>query len=1144
MQHRLFKLPLLLVLVTSCLLKQPDPAAAQDAQPDPELERRTFKVADGFEVSLFAADPLVAKPIGMNFDYRGRLWIATSVVYPMVKPGEVPDDKVVILEDADGDGKAEKSRVYAGGLLIPTGVEPGDNGAYVADSTRMLHLGDANGDLKADAERVMLSGFGTEDTHHIIHTFRWGIDGRLWFNQSIYIHSHVETPWGVKRLNGSGIWRYDPRSGKMEVIARGMVNPWGLAWNRWGQTFATDGAGGGGIYDVFPGAAYETATEVKKFLAPLNPGSPKYCANEVVGGRHFPEDWQGDIIANDFRANRVVRHMITQQGDTFVSKLMPDVITSTDRAFRPVDVKMGPDGALYICDWYNPIINHGEVDFRDPRRDHSHGRIWRLTVKGKKTITRPNIADASTDQLVKFLESPEQWTRHHAKLRLRSKYPSEVAAALAKWLPRLDPKNPEVEHHRLEALWTYQTIDVPEPRLLKQLLNSKDNRVREAAVRVTPDWSSRILETLDLLAARVADEHPRVRLEAVAALGRIPDARSIEVAVRVREKPVEPKIEFALQTTANELKAVWMPALQAGTLKFGGNQDHLNYVLRAVESQAALATIVTQLEFDTVPYAQRESMLDLIANVGGPRESALLLELALRDEKSYDPPGKMRLLQRIETMSRRRGIQPNGFNKELPRLFDHPDPGVVAAALRVAAALKREDLRDRMAQFAAGLDAPPAVREAAVAALGEVGGAASVEALRKLDDPKQDFRTRALAVGALAQADLKDAAARAATLLADGPADADPAPLLDSFLQREGGGEALASALQGKKVPADVAKLGLRYVNTTGRDDPALTSRLREAAGLNATAKAPTPPEMATILSEVASKGDPQRGERVFRRSDTGCVQCHAVAGAGGQVGPDLRAIGASSPLDYVVESVLVPGKVIKEGYQTVIVATKKGDVFSGIKVKQGDGQMLVRDAQKEHVIPLDQVRKEREGGSLMPMGLADALTRQEFVDLVRFLSELGKPGPYGPSATPVVRRWRVLDVAAAKSVAQDPAVLASPVGAPSLRWFPAYSLVSGDLPPDALPAADGTNAAFARCEIDVTAPGRIALGVGPITGLKLWVDGQPKTIEDEVELDLPRGVHVLTFQVDRAARRKEPLRVELHEVPGSNGAAQPVGGA
>jgi len=200
---------------------------------------------------------------------------------------------VIVLEDTDGDGKADKSTVFADGLLIPTGVLPGDDGAYVANSTEMLHFLDLDGDLKADTEpaaanRVVLSGFGTEDTHHIIHTFRWGPDGRFWFNQSIYIHSHLETPWGVRRLNGSGIWRFDPRDLKIDVFARGMVNPWGICWTEWGQSFATDGAGGEGIYDAFPGSAYQSATEVKRTLQGLNPGSPKYCGMDVVDGRHLP----------------------------------------------------------------------------------------------------------------------------------------------------------------------------------------------------------------------------------------------------------------------------------------------------------------------------------------------------------------------------------------------------------------------------------------------------------------------------------------------------------------------------------------------------------------------------------------------------------------------------------------------------------------------------------------------------------------------------------------------------------------------------------------------------------------------------------------------------------------------------------------
>src|SRR5207244_1537945 len=177
---------------------------------DPELERKTFIVAPGFEVNLWAADPLLAKPIQMNFDPQGRLWIATSEHYPQIKPGEKANDKIIILEDTKGEGKADKSTVFADGLLIPTGVAPGDGGAYVANSTQLVFFKDTDGDGKADTKRIVLSSFGTEDTHHILHTLRWGFDGQLYMNQSIYIHSHIETPHGIVRLSSGGIWNFRP----------------------------------------------------------------------------------------------------------------------------------------------------------------------------------------------------------------------------------------------------------------------------------------------------------------------------------------------------------------------------------------------------------------------------------------------------------------------------------------------------------------------------------------------------------------------------------------------------------------------------------------------------------------------------------------------------------------------------------------------------------------------------------------------------------------------------------------------------------------------------------------------------------------------------------------------------------------------
>ncbi|HEY1066965.1 MAG TPA: PVC-type heme-binding CxxCH protein, partial [Pirellulales bacterium] len=327
--------------------------------PDPELERATFEVCDGFEVSLYAADPLLAKPIQINFDAAGRMWVASSSVYPQIKPGQEATDKVIVLEDSDHDGKADKTTVFADGLLIPTGVEPGFGGAFVANSTELVHFEDTNDDGKADKKRVVLSGFGTEDTHHIIHTFRWGPDGAMYFNQSIYIHSHVETPWGVRRLGGGGIWRWRPDDLRMDILCKGMVNSWGHDFDDFGQSWATDGAGFQGIHWITPGATYFAFPNTKREAAGLHMGHPKYCGLEIVGGSHLPADWQGDLITNDFRAHRVCRFKVADEGAGFTATQMPDVIRSNHVAFRPIDVKLGPDGAIYIADWYNPIIQHG-----------------------------------------------------------------------------------------------------------------------------------------------------------------------------------------------------------------------------------------------------------------------------------------------------------------------------------------------------------------------------------------------------------------------------------------------------------------------------------------------------------------------------------------------------------------------------------------------------------------------------------------------------------------------------------------------------------------------------------------------------------------------------------------------------------------
>ncbi len=1086
---------------------------------DAAAELASFAVADGFEVNLFAADPLLAKPIQMNFDARGRLWVASSETYPQIKPGEVANDKVVVLEDADGDGRADKTTVFADGLLIPTGIEPGDGGAYVANSTELLHLADLDGDGKADRRRVVLSGFGTEDTHHILHTLRWGPEGMLYFNQSIYIHSHVETPWGVRRLGGGGIWQFRPESAWLEVLARGWVNPWGHHFDRWGQSFATDGAGGHGINYVLPGASYEATPGASRTVSGLNPGSPKYCGEEVLSGRHLPEDWRGSLLTNDFRANNVRRFVLSDDGAGYSSRQMPNLITTRYPAFRPIDIKMGPDGAIYIADWYNPIIQHGEVDFRDPRRDHTRGRIWRVTAKGRPLVPRPDLVGANDRQLLDFLKAPEDWTRHFARRVLKERGPAALPA-LAAWVAGLDPADPEAEHHRLEALWAYETLDVVEPGLLDQVLNSPDPRARAAAVRVLQHWIARVDDPFGRLALRVADDHPRVRLEAVRALGHAPEGRAAAIALRALDRPMDKFLDYALWLTVRDLEAFWLPALREGKFDTEGDSRRLIFALEAVGSPGVVVPLVEALRSGQVPPADEARVQTLIATLGGPPELAMILDLAVAP--STPEPRKAALLEALGQAARRRKAAPSGDLARVAPLLDSPDASTQAAASRAVGLWKLAPLRPRLEAIAGDPKTPADGRGAALEGLAGLGAA---DALATLASAPHPLATRLEAAAALVALDARLAADRAVAALsrAQDPADdAGVSAAFSAFVVAKGGPSALASALGGKSLPGDVARLGARVASISGRPDAALVEALNRAGGVSSGLREWPPSDRRAILAAVARQGDPARGEAIFRRAGQQCLNCHAIAGAGGRVGPGLESIGASAPVDYLLDSLVEPGKAVKEGYHATVVATVDGRVLAGLKVRQADAELVLRDADDREIsIPTAAIDEQKMGGSLMPAGLVDALTRAELVDLVRFLSELGKLGPYAVSPQArLVRRWQV----------------PGPASDPSAPWTSAYATVAG-----ILPAAEGHPTGLARATFDVATPGKVRLRLAP-TPTAIALDGHPQAalrLGPEVDLDLPAGPHALTFTFPKG----RDIRCELRDVPGSPARAQPVVG-
>ncbi len=972
-------------------------------EPDPAAELAAMLVAEGYEVNLFAADPVIRKPLQINFDPQGRLWVSSSSVYPQILPGEVANDTVTILEDRDGDGRADTHTVFADGLLMPTAVLPGDGGCYVANSTEMLHLADVDGDGKADRRRVVLSGFGAEDTHHIIHTFRWGPDARLFFNQSIYIHSHVETPGGVKRLNGGGIWRFLPRSLALDVYARGWVNTWGHAFDRWDRSLVTDGAGGEGIYYGFPGAAYQAAVGTPRILHGMNPGSPKYCGLEVVDGPHLPDADQGTLITNDFRANRVCRFRLTEQGSGFTSEQLPDLIRSKRVTFRPIDIKLGPDGAIYIADWYNPIIQHGEVDFRDPRRDREHGRIWRVTAKGRPLTPRVDFLKRSIPELLGDLASPSAYARDMARRVLWTRDPLSVRQAVGKWLAGLDPAADSRERLRLEALRLLQAIDRGsaadvDQNLLAEVLASPDARARAAAARIVVDWADRLDDPLNLLAGTVSDEAMIVRLEGVRALAAIGGRRAAELVFQAVDLPRDDPLDYAVWLAARELRDDWLPALREGSFALDGHPGRLLYAINATAASEAIPAVIRLLESNRLQPADRQAAIDCVARLGKPQELRLAVAVAV---DPATPPGRAAvLLGHLLDAHDKRRVTPAGPLEGLARLVSVPQSQLARRATEAVGRWQVAAAIEPVARLADASARPKPLRLTAIETLGRFPPAVAGGPLRKLaGDDRESLQIRIAAMSAMLGHQPAEAASIAVTLLAKPVGEADQAAIFKAFLSRQGRAAQLAEAIKAadQPLPAAVAATGLKQLASAGRKEPELAAVLDQLPGISMRPASPrgfSPAEMSEFLVFVQNSGNASRGREVYRREKLQCVKCHRIGREGGRVGPNLSTIGVASQPDYIVNSLLEPAKNVKEGYNTSVVLTVDGKVVTGIPVSRTESDLVLRTAEDKQVsVRVADIDEESPGTSLMPVGLVEPLSRQELADLTSYLLSLGREG-------------------------------------------------------------------------------------------------------------------------------------------------------
>ncbi|WP_031529805.1 PVC-type heme-binding CxxCH protein [Dyadobacter crusticola] len=1113
----------------------------EDPDPDPQKELASFKVAEGFEVTLFAADPMVAKPIQMNWDAEGRLWVVSSTVYPHLKTGESANDKIFILEDTDGDGKADKSTVFAEGLIQPTGILPGDGGCYVANSTEILHFSDTDGDGKADKKRRILNGFGTGDTHHLIHTFRWGPEGRMYFNQSIYIYSHVETPFGIKRLEGGGTWALNTRNLDMEVYVRGLVNPWGLQFDRWGQSFLTDGAGGEGINYGFPGATFVTAPGAARIIRGLNPGQPKHSGLDVVSGRHLPDAWQGRMITNDFRANRINSFRLEEQGAGYASKQADDLMWTDNVAFRPVDINVGPDGAIYVADWYNPIIQHGEVDFHDPRRDQQHGRIWRVVAKNRPLVNKPQLTKASVTELLDALKLPEEWTRLQAKQVLKAKGAKEVIPALQKWVQGLDKNDSNYEHNLLEGLWVYQTLETFNQPILLELLNAESHNARAAALRALELWYPKMNNVPALLAKSIKDEHAQVRLESVIALRKTRTPEAAKTALLALDGQMDEFLDFALWQTIRELEPLWLAKLKSEP-GFLGDAKKTAYALKSATSPDAATFMVQLYQKGEVPEDYQKDVLSSIARTGQAADLNMLLDLSLKNkDKNVGAQ-----LAALEDAARQRNVKPDKNPESIATFIGSDDDAVSLTAIRLAGLWKLNQLNTKLTELVKSGDTD--TKKAALGALAAIDKPKAQKLMTDLTGSQNPADVRVVAAAQLASVDPKAGATIAADLIRTLPANTDLTELFVAFISTNPGAAALGEAIAAKKIPEAAAKTGRQLVRSRAGwtrqnidEMKVLVGALEASGGTLPTQKMPqelNEQQIAGLAKLVSEKADPAKGELIFRKVEASCTTCHAIGGAGGLIGPDLSSLGTSSPAETIIKSILYPSESIKEGYDLKRVVKKDGSELMGYLASDGASDVVIRDVTgKEISIPKSQLQvMEKVPGSLMPPGLTAGLDQTEFINLVGYLTKLGESGDYRVPNTRYVRRWEasgddVLPISKGSAAAKK--------SKSKLSWQPVYSKVSGELPVAELPEVPvqgNKHLSYVRFDIEVLTAGNVTFGISTPAAIVSALTGTKdlKVADGNITTNLPQGIHTITMLVDKDAVKSGGLKVELKEAGGA----------
>ena len=573
-------------------------------------------------------------------------------------------------------------------------------------------------------------------------------------------------------------------------------------------------------------------------------------------------------------------------------------------------------------------------------------------------------------------------------------------------------------------------------------------------------------------------------------------------------------------------------------------------VLKAVfaeEPPSAVGAVMKLFKSGRLPPERQGTVVEMICSRGNENDLRVIFDQLIQPD-GFTRALRIKAIGWLYEAASTRKVMPTGALDSLVQLFSDDDVEQQLVAIRLASAWRLASAANALKAIATNEKTKPNLQRAAITGLVAVGGADSTSTLLDLSSNKRALPVRIQAVTGLVSLDLDVASEQAAIVLADAKGTENFQDMLTAFLDLRDGAEKLSNAIKSKELSIDVAKMALRFMYSIGRSDASLSDVLSKAAGVASDPPPPTQEEVARLVEQVIARGDAARGEKVFRRSELSCLKCHSINRAGGQVGPDLSAIGVSSPVDYVINSILNPNLAVKEQYVITVFLLEDGKVLNGVVVDRDDNRVLIRDSQgKTITIATADIEAEKEGKSQMPQGLTKFLTQDEVLDLAKFISETGKPGPYAMRKIPNIQRWQVLKEPPTELTTEIPHlenIRSLVLDSPPEQWSSAYGQVSGALPLAELRPGETPLVLILQGEIKVNDAGKLSFQVKTTEKFQAWLDDQPMDSKADFEATLEPGRHKLTIRAEVGNRENPELKVEVSKSTDSTAQFEVVGGA